>query len=371
MLPVGPFLEFCQQNALFLPGQRILAAVSGGRDSVLLAHLLNAAQIPFGIAHMNFQLRGDESLRDEAFVRQLAESFSVPFFTERVDTNGYAAEKRLSTQMAARELRYAWFEKIRGENGFDQIAVAHHRSDVAETMLLNLARGTGISGLHGIRAAHGKIIRPLLFLQRSEIDTLFSPGKIAYVEDSSNAKTDYARNRIRQEVLPALTAINPSLEDTLMRNAARFRETEELLSDTVAAMREALFREGENNSLLIDKHRFAGLRPKQLLAFELLRPFGFSETVVKEIIGSLGAQAGTHFFSPETRLTIDRRELILSPRSTTGIGPYFFERDQQEISDTFFTLKKCAAADFSAEKKQVCIDSDKLIFPLTVRSWQP
>ncbi|MBE7176580.1 MAG: tRNA lysidine(34) synthetase TilS, partial [Mucilaginibacter polytrichastri] len=127
----------------------------------------------------------------------------------------------------------------------------------------------------------------------------------------------------------------------------------------------------ENNSLLIDKHRFAGLRPKQLLAFELLRPFGFSETVVKEIIGSLGAQAGTHFFSPETRLTIDRRELILSPRSTAGIGPYLFERDQQEISDASFTLKKYAAADFSAEKKQVCIDPDKLIFPLTVRSWQP
>src|ERR1700761_4694697 len=187
MLPVKKFIEFAQQNNLFGTNSKILAAVSGGIDSVVMAHLLKAAGLNFSIAHCNFQLRGDEALRDQEFCQQLAQQFRVKFHTINFDTSGYAAQNKVSIQMAARELRYQWFEQVRQQHGYDVIALAHHQNDAIETILLNLTRGTGIAGLHGILPRNGNLVRPLLFLGRDEVDELIKEYHFNFVEDSSNA----------------------------------------------------------------------------------------------------------------------------------------------------------------------------------------
>src|ERR1700754_2274872 len=197
MLPLKQFVNFIEQNTLFTPHSKILAAVSGGIDYVLMTHLLKAAGFNFGIAHCNFQLRGDEALRDQEFCNSLANQLRVPFHTINFDTGNYAAENKISIQMAARELRYQWFDTVSQQSDYQVIALAHHQNDTIETILLNLTRGTGIAGLHGILPRNGAIVRPLLFIRRKEIQQLINDLQIQYREDSSNASTKYARNKIR------------------------------------------------------------------------------------------------------------------------------------------------------------------------------
>src|ERR1700761_1181499 len=226
MLPVKNFTDFIEQNKLFGHNSKILAAVSGGMDSVLMPHLLKAAGFNFGIAHCNFQLRGDEALADQQFTKRLAAQLDVPFHTIDFDTKKYAAEKKISIQMAARELRYQWFDQISQQAGYDTIALAHHQNDAIETILLNLTRGTGIAGMHGILPRNGNLVRPLLFLRRDEIDELVKENKLGFVEDSSNASVKYARNKLRHEVIPKLKELNPSLEKTFDNNLRHFRDME-------------------------------------------------------------------------------------------------------------------------------------------------
>src|ERR1700761_9055169 len=199
MLPFNKFTHFINQNNLFGTNSKILAAVSGGMDSVVMAHLLKASGFNFSIAHCNFQLRGDEALRDQEFCQQLAQQFRVKFHTISFDTSAYAAQNKQSIQMAARELRYQWFEQIREQHGYDVIALAHHQNDAIETILLNLTRGTGIAGLHGILPRNGNLVRPLLFMGRDEIQELVTQNGFDYVEDSSNSSIKYARNKLRHE----------------------------------------------------------------------------------------------------------------------------------------------------------------------------
>src|SRR4051812_39884157 len=187
MMPIKNFTDFIGQNSLFDGQSKILAAVSGGMDSVLMVHLLKSAGYHFGIAHCNFQLRGDESTGDEQFCRQLAHQLDVPFHNTSFDTLTVAADIKVSTQMAARTLRYQWFEQVRQQAGYSVIALAHHQNDTIETILLNLTRGTGIAGLHGILPKNGLLVRPLLFLGRDEIQHLINSLQIPYREDSSNA----------------------------------------------------------------------------------------------------------------------------------------------------------------------------------------
>lgn len=371
MLPLQSFNDYIRQYSLFSSGDQILLAVSGGRDSVLMAHLFKKAGYHFAIAHCNFGLRAGESQRDEHFVRTLASVLEVPFFRTKFDTKLYAREHKISTQMAARELRYAWFEEIRVVQGFDWLAVAHHQDDAIETVLLNLVRGTGIAGLHGILPKRDFLIRPLLFLSRKEIDETVAVHHLEFVEDSSNLSSTYARNKIRLDVIPRLKEINPNLEDTFERNIRRFADTELVLQQVVSQLKRDLFEE-RNHHMYVAIDKVRALQPQRLLLFELLKKFHFTEAVCLELAQSLHKQSGTSFYSVSHRITINRNELVISRVSTGQEQQVMLHSTDHRIQTGDQWLEVSYADDLAYEKNRfkAYVDLDKLIFPLVVRTWQ-
>lgn len=369
MFPLQQFNNFIKTNALFANQDKILLAVSGGKDSVLMAQLFKLAGYQFSIAHCNFNLRSDESQRDESFVKLLAALLSVPFYVKHFDTKAYANERHISTQMAARDLRYQWFEELRAAENYAYIAVAHHQNDSIETLLLNLTRGTGISGMHGILPKRANIIRPLLFLSRLQIDEIVKENNIDYVEDSSNETVKYARNKIRLNVIPQLREINPNLEETFAQNIARFAATEEVLAQIVAEARKKIVR-NENGNFYLAIAEINQLKPQKLLLFELLKPFNFSATVVDDLIESLTKQSGTSFYSHTHRATINRGDLLLSPVVTQNVEAHYL----MHSTDHSITIEGQKISFFHTESRLVeanankaFVDADKLIFPLIVR----
>eukprot|EP01133_Synstelium_polycarpum_P003291 gene3291-3745_t len=371
MLPVERFQDYVLKNSLLSKQSRVLLAVSGGKDSVLMSHLFKRAGYHFGIAHCNFNLRKEESERDEAFVRRLAATLEVPFYLSSFETAAYAAAQKVSTQMAARTLRYEWFENCRQQEGYDLIAVAHHQNDALETVLLNLTRGTGIAGLHGIRPRRDKLIRPILFLSAAEIEEIIRSEDFSYVEDSSNHADKYARNKIRLKVIPQLKAINPGLEQTFEHNIRRFAETEQVLNQVVQALRETLLQErGGHVFISLDKIR--ALDPRQLLFAELIKPYGFSENQAMDILQSLNGQSGASFYADTYRITLDREELIVSailPRDYGGVNIH--PEDQQVSMGKYqIEISGSTAVRFEKVKEKAFIDAGKLIYPLILRNWE-
>lgn len=372
MLPVKRFTEFIEQNNLFTPQNSILIAVSGGIDSVLLARLFSAAGYSFGIAHCNFGLRGSEADADQQFCRSLATQLGVPFHTINFDTTNYAGDNKISIQMAARELRYNWFEQVRQQHNYHLIALGHHKNDTIETILLNLTRGTGIAGLHGILPKNGVLVRPLLFLTREEIKAIVEEEKIPYVEDSSNASTKYARNKIRHEVVPKLRELNPNIENTFDNNLRHFRQLEELLELKVAEIRDNLFVHHDDEiHLAVDAIKT--LQPQQLLLYKLLQPYGFVEPVVDDVIASLDAQSGKWFASATHRLTVDRGKLILTenrPAPAEGIIIHKTDHEVHFNGQHIAILHDDSPLIIKDNPYAVSIDRDKLIYPLSIRHWQ-
>nr|WP_068891408.1 tRNA lysidine(34) synthetase TilS [Pedobacter panaciterrae] len=371
MLPIQNFKDFISHNSLFTTHDRILLAVSGGKDSVLMAHLFKLAGFDFGIAHCNFNLRADESQRDETFVRMLATSMEVPFYVTHFKTKNYAADHKISTQMAARDLRYNWFEEIREANNYNFIALAQHQDDAMETVLLNLTRGTGIAGLHGILPKREKLIRPLLFLSREQINELIANNNVDFVEDSSNLSVDYARNKIRINVIPHLKEINPNLEQTFDQNIQRFSETELVLQKVVSELRHSLLVKKQNN-LHLPIAKVKALTPQRLLMFELLRPYGFSEFVVIELLQALSKQSGTSFYSSSHRITIDREDMILSPLAEENQHLAFIHINDQSVKLSQHTMLMSFIDKpfFDKDTDKAFVDVDKLLFPLILRTWQ-
>jgi len=370
MLPVAEFIAYIQKNALFSPGDHILLAVSGGKDSVLMAQLFKLAGFRFSILHCNFNLRAEESQRDEAFVKLLARSLDVPFYVTSFDTKSYAETTRLSTQMAARELRYTWFESMRLQLHADYIALAHHRNDSIETLLLNLTRGTGISGLHGILPKRAFWVRPLLFLSRQEIDKLVYEHAVSYVEDSSNESDTYVRNRIRHQVVPVLKEINPNLEETFTQNMLRFAETEQVLQQYVEQIRKQVSTM-KGQDIYFSVEDIKALIPRKLLFFELLKPYKFTSAVVDEILGAFDKQSGTSFYSHRWRAVINRKDLIISPLAEERPSEdrvFIHPADRLiRLGEHQVQMKISTAVNVEAHPDKAFVDADKLIFPLVLR----
>ena len=372
MFSLQKFQHFIAQHQLLHNTQRVLLTVSGGSDSVFLAHLFKRAGYSCGIAHCNFNLRGEESLRDENFVKQLATQLDMSFYVTHFDTKAHAAAQQVSTQMAARELRYAWFEEVRITEKYDFIAVAHHQTDAVETVLLNLTRGTGIAGLHGIKPKRGNIIRPLLCFSRAEIDEILAQQHIAFVEDSSNKSSAYARNKIRLQVIPQLKLINPNLERTFEQNIRRFSETEMVLAQVVAQLRNKIVKTNDN-FIQFALAEIRQLQPAQLLLQELLKPYHFEEPVVADILQSLDKQSGVSFYSYSHRATLNRDQLLISKLESQNQPPVTVLQPDDTMV-TFgrykFYIKQTADLRYEQDTQKAFVDTDQLIFPLTLRTWQ-
>jgi tRNA(Ile)-lysidine synthase len=371
MLPVTNLLNYVKKNHLFNPGDRLLAAVSGGRDSVLLVHLLKQAGIGFGIAHCNFQLRTEEADAEQQFTKNLANTLGAPFYTHNFDTKSYAREQGISTQMAARDLRYAWFEELRAGFNYDYIAVAHHQNDSIETILLNLTRGTGIAGMHGILPKNGLIVRPMLFLSREEVDDIVDQEHIAYLDDSSNSTSKYARNKIRLEVIPKLKELNPKLEETFEKNIAHFMDLEQLLQSQLEKLKQNLF-SNEGEDIHISIIGLKNLHPKQLLLFGLFNAYGFTGENINDLISAFDKHSGRRFESPGYLLVLDRDRLILTKRNREVIKSVLIKENDHEVEYAGYTLNVLhddSPLIVSGNPLAVSVDATGLIFPLTLRSW--
>ena len=371
MIALNRLQTFIKEHALFQEKECVLLAVSGGRDSVLMARLFKLAGFNFGIAHCNFQLRNEEADQDEQFTSQLASELGVKFFVTRFETAEYAKENHISIQMAARDLRYQWLEKIRKEFGYHYIALAHHQNDVIETMLLNLTRGTGIAGLHGILAKKDKLIRPLLFLRREEIDQM---PPFDYREDSSNVSVKYARNKIRLKVIPVLKELNPSLEQTFEANRKRFADLEILLQQRVNELREQLFKKLDDLEFEIDLISLKNLIPLNTLLYELFQPFGFTETVLNDLTKAWEGSPGKVFRSESHQLILDRDRLILCQiHQSTPLDIYI----SKELTECIWNRQKFSSRVESISKFQLSkdgtiaqLDHDLLQFPMKLRPWK-
>src|SRR5690554_239779 len=256
------FLEYIEQNQLFEPHQKVLLAVSGGIDSMVLLRLFEKSEFDYGVVHCNFQLRGNDSDKDEEFVRQQVLIHGVPFFSTRFETKDYARVNGISIEMAARELRYSHFEKIRAENHFDFIATAHHQDDLLETFFLNLSRKTGIRGLTGIKEKSGKIIRPLLFASRKEIEDFAQAGFIGFREDRTNNEVVYLRNFIRHRILPLFSELNPAFKASLSETIGNLKETEEVYSFFIRKEKEQVISESNTETTIDIENLLKSAFPK-------------------------------------------------------------------------------------------------------------
>jgi len=371
MLPVKRFVDFIEQNKLFDANIKVLAAVSGGMDSVLMAHLLHAAGFKFGIAHCNFMLRGPEADADQDFTRQLAAQLGVSFHTIHFDTQQYAVNHKVSIQMAARHLRYQWFNEVCQSAGYKAIALAHHQNDTIETILLNLTRGTGIAGLHGILPKNGPLVRPLLFLSRQEIQEIIETEKIAFVEDSSNISVKYARNKIRHKVVPLLKELNPNLEATFESNLKHFRDLEILLNEKVEALQSEILVYQEDE-VHISIEAVKKLSPKRLLLFKLLQPFGFIDTVVDDLLTALDKHAGRIFESTTFTLVVDRGKLIISPKGVISNEQVLINEGDHIVHYKNYRLTVLhddSPLIIKDNPLATSVDADKLSYPLTIRAW--
>ena len=367
--PISEFSAFIEANQLFTQGERLLLAVSGGKDSVFMAHLFAAYGVNFGIAHCNFKLRGSDSDEDQAFVEALADHIQAPFFTVEFDTKAYAKQHNISTQMAARDLRYTWFEHIRTTHQFDKIAIAQHQTDVTETILLNLIRGTGIAGLHGIFPKRNQIIRPLLFLDEPTIQRLVTQNAITYREDKSNSSLSYKRNFLRHKVLPLLRTLNPEVDRTFSKNAAHIRAIEPLLEGCIQGLREDLLIQTEQG-IRINKNAFLEINNPHIL-YEILMPYGFKLDVLQDLLKQ-STIPGKQFHSATHTLYVDRAHYYLKATQYRSDSVHLVQTLPARIcfSGKTYQLHLSDTVLIDKTKNLVQIDAELLDFPLQLRSWK-
>lgn len=356
--------KYIQQKELMSEGAKVLVAISGGADSVALLIVLKRLGYDCEALHCNFHLRGEESLRDEMFVRDLCKREGVKLTVVHFDTATYAAEKGISIEMAAREQRYEAFENHRKECGATAIAVAHHRNDSAETMLLNLVRGTGLKGLHGIQPKNGYVVRPLLCVERNEIVEYLKWRGAGYVTDSTNLESEFTRNRIRLQIIPLLQEINPSIIESLAATAERLGEAEKVYAKGIE---EGIARVKNGN--IIELAALEREPSPQALLHEILRPIGFNGSQVNDILQSMDGESGRTFTGKHWQVVKDRTALIITPNEDCCINA---ELPCNGTVETAHGRLLCTTAEFCGtieRKKEIAtIDCDKVQMPLTLRN---
>ncbi len=367
------FKEFVEKHRLVEPGQRSLLAVSGGVDSVVMCYLYQQAGFPFAIAHCNFQLRGDESDKDEQFVFDLASQLGTQCYKIKFDTKNISEKEKTSIQLTARKLRYQWLDKIASQHGFHKIGTAHHLNDRLETFLYNFTKGTGIRGLRSIPIQSGNIIRPLLFAAKADILAFAKKHSIVFREDASNLSVKYNRNKIRKEIIPVLSSINPTLETTAYQTFQNLEDTERLYLWAIQQHRQQLFRQ-ENDKTTIDLQGLLAAPAPQTLLYELIAPFGFSADQARQILDKNTRRSGASFYSSTHQLVTHRDVLMILPlQEKQDIYIHIHESDHT-VTTPFFNITITKTNDlpstFDPDPNIAWLDSDKLSFPLLLRNWK-
>ena len=362
------FKKNIEKNLHYLIGKKILVACSGGLDSVVLATLMHNLNFEIALAHCNFSLRGKESDGDADFVADLAEKWNVPVFVETFDTKKYATDKKLSTQMAARELRYRWFEDLQESFGYDYVLTAHHADDDIETFLINLSRGTGLKGLTGIPQKNENIVRPLLNFSRKEILEYAQSNKLYWREDSSNKKTDYLRNKIRIDVIPNLKETSKSFLSGFQKTQDHLSESRKLIEDYMALVYNLVVTENfDGYNIHISKLK--DLPNTGALLYELLSPFGFTDFQAMNDL--MQAQPGKQLFSETHVLLKDRDILILRLLSSEEKEEEFLISEETKAIEIPISLRFSEVDTIlKTEKNSIYVDKEKLDFPLKLRKWK-
>jgi tRNA(Ile)-lysidine synthase len=357
--------------------KKIIVAVSGGSDSMVLAALLKNAGSTIIIAHCNFGLRGTESDGDEALVRHWADENRIPLFIQKFDTKKILEDEGGNLQEMARNLRYEWFEQLRKEQNFDLIATAHHKQDSVETMLINFFKGTGISGMHGILPQQNKIIRPLLSFTKEEIQQFAQLHNIPWREDSSNAKDQYTRNAIRHKLLPVVEQIFPQALENLAGNTIRFGEVEMLYNESIERYRKKLI-EQRNNDWYIPIMKLRHVTPLSTILWELIRPFDFNAAQLKDVLHLLDAETGKYVSSSAFRIIRNRDFLIITALQQKESTHILIQEDDNKIEASGHTIQikhaTYKASDMDRikqfSKEEICLDAGALQFPLILRPWK-
>lgn len=356
------------KNLPFLGGKKLLLATSGGIDSMVLVHLFKALGYEIYIAHCNFGLRAEESDGDEDFIRNYAEENSIEIFVTRFNTKAFADEHKVSIQIAARQLRYAWFEELLEKHSLDYLITAHHLDDSAETFLINFTRGTGLEGLTGIPQQNGNIVRPLLPFTRTEIEAYAADNNILWREDSSNASDKYLRNKLRHHVLPLLKELNPSFSGSFVNTLQHLQQAQSLVQDAAILVYQQVVAE-EANRKIINLNQLLRLPNFEAYLYQWLSPLGF--TAWDDIYALVTAQPGKVVLTENYRLLKDRETLILEPvkvgddeiyeihenieKTTNPIGLKLLKTDKIEVIDT---------------KNAIFVNNEAIKFPLFLRKWR-
>jgi tRNA(Ile)-lysidine synthase len=365
------FIDFISKEKLIAKGEKVLLTVSGGRDSMAMCHLFAQSGFPFGIANCNFGLRGEESDGDSRFVEEWAKKNNIPLHLHFCDAAVYAKENGISIQMAARDLRFAWFEELCEKENYSLYATAHHADDAIETYFINQLRGTGIAGLHGLLPKKGKLIHPLLFATRQDIDHYIELRQLPFREDSSNASTKYMRNALRHKVLPILEDIQPAYRAVLMQNMKHFSAVEAIYLRKIEEEQQNICSK-KGGRLLFSISKLHTLENASTYLYEFLKAFGFGFAQAEEIFISVQkGQVGAQFYSASHVLLRDRDDLILSEIQMDKKESFKLLNEEGELKNPIH-LKWEIAKDkkFSTDSNQAFIDLDKVKFPLTLRKWE-
>lgn len=362
------FKQHLHQNFPFLEDSKLLIAISGGIDSVVLAHLCSQLNLNFSLCHCNFNLRGQESDDDEAFVTSLAKTLKTLVYTTSFETEKYATKNKVSIQVAARDLRYTWFYKLLDANQYDYVLTAHNTNDNLETFIINLTRGSGLEGFTGIPPVNQKSVRPLLAFSRDDITLFAIKNGIVWREDRSNASIKYVRNKVRHKVIPILKELNPHVLESFQNTIEYLNESQSIINDAVKNITANVV-SYKNDVLKISCKEIEKLSNKKAYLYQLLQGYGF--TAWNDIVDLISAQPGKHIFSNTHRLLKDRNFLILTTinKSQSIKGPILIDQKVSEITNPIKLTIQNTDDYTSKNKEQIIIDKDLVNYPLSLKKW--